>query len=86
MAGTIENNQAVQNLTGHIHIIPQVDETFTKKGYAADAKKTGEELETRVKKTDIVDGYESYATDKPASANSVRQLKERVDEILERLA
>lgn len=79
MDGTMENNQALQNLRGQIYVIPQVDETLSKKGYSADAKKTGEALEERVKKTDIVDGLTSDATDKPVSANAARLLKEQLD-------
>lgn len=79
MAGTLENNQAYEELKGKIHTIPKVDDTLTKQGHSADAKKVGEELEARVKKADIVDGFTSTATDKPASANAVRMLKEELD-------
>ncbi len=42
--GNVENNQAIYKLTGKITAIPGTDDTLTKEGQAADARKTGEEL------------------------------------------
>lgn len=45
MEGMLENNQTLSELKGKVNAIPSIDDTFTKKGYCADAKATGEELE-----------------------------------------
>lgn len=45
MEGMLENNRTLPELKGKIYGIPSIDETFTKKGYSADAKLTGEEFE-----------------------------------------
>jgi hypothetical protein len=44
MDGNITKNNEFTELKGTIVKIPEVDETLTKEGYAADAKKTGEAL------------------------------------------
>ena len=81
MEGTLENNVEYNELRGKIHVIPTVDETLTKKGHSADAKKTGDELALRVKTSDIVNSLDSNAVDMPASAYSVKRLKELIDNI-----
>lgn len=83
MDGNIENNQTVYNLNGKIITIPTVDSTLLKEGYAADAKVTGEELEARVKKTDIVDNLTTEDTSKPLSANQGKVLKKMLDDMTE---
>lgn len=45
MEGMLENNQPFSELKGKVVAIPGIDDTLTKKGYCADAKATGEELE-----------------------------------------
>lgn len=44
MDGNLENNQALNELKGKIIRIPRVDDTLSREGYAADAKKTGDAL------------------------------------------
>ena len=44
MDGNIAKNNEFTELKGTIVKIPEVDETLSKEGYAADAKKTGEAL------------------------------------------
>lgn len=81
MEGNVEMNQTVYNLKGKIVSIPAVDKTFLKEGYSADAKLTGEELNARVKKTDIVDNLTSADTDKPLSARQGKVLKDLVNDV-----
>ena len=81
MDGNIEKNQAVYNLTGKILSIPTVDKTFSKNGYAADAKLTGEALEERVKKTDIVDNLASDSDTLPLSARQGKVIKGLLDDM-----
>ena len=52
--GNVETNQSMNKLTGKITEIPQVDDTLTKEGKSADAKKTGEELARLEAKIDSV--------------------------------
>lgn len=40
----VKTNNAFNNLKGKINVIPQVDNTLTKEGHSAEAKKTGEEI------------------------------------------
>lgn len=44
MDGSINSNHALNDLKGKIVEIPKVDNTLSKEGYAADAKKTGDAL------------------------------------------
>ena len=66
---------------GKIHRVPAVDTTLLKQGYAADAKATGDAIEARVKKADIVDSLTSDETDKPLSARQGAELKKMIDEL-----
>lgn len=81
MEGNVENNYAIHNLKGKVVAVPLVDETLTKQGYAADAKKVGEELGNKLSKTDVLDTFDSDAIDKTVSANKIKELKEAVDDI-----
>lgn len=76
MDGNVNSKQI--ELQGKVVSIPRVDATLTKEGYAADAKATGEALQTRVKITDIVDGLASDATDKPLSAKQGKELRKQI--------
>ena len=68
-------------LVGQIDALPLVDDTLKRYGYAADAKVTGEALEERVRKLDVVDNLSSDATNKPLSANQGKVLKEQIEKI-----
>lgn len=81
MDGNVETNQTVYNLNGKIISIPVVDSTLLKEGHAADAKVTGEELEARVKKSDIVDNLTTEDARKPLSANQGKVLKKMLDDM-----
>lgn len=81
MDGTAEMNHTLNNLKGKIVSIPKVDSTLTKSGQAADAKVTGDGLEARVRKVDIVDNLNSTDTDKPLSANQGKVIKTQLDKI-----
>lgn len=81
MEGTLENGQAYYNLKGKIVSIPQVDDTLTKKGYSADAKKVGEEFDERVKYADIIDNLTTVEAKKALSANQGKLLKDMIDKI-----
>lgn len=78
MDGNAEANNTMQELKGKILLIPQVDETFTKKGYSADAKLTGEALEKKLDKTSIVDVLTSEDKDKPLSAKQGNELRKMI--------
>lgn len=54
MEGKIGDDQFLNKLTGKITEIPVVDDTLTKEGKSADAKKTGEELKRLEAKIDSV--------------------------------
>lgn len=62
-------------IKGRVNKIPGVDRTLTQSGKAADAKVTGEALEQRVKKTDIVDDLKTFDEKKPLSAKQGAVLK-----------
>ena len=81
MNGNIESNMAMYKLQGKIVGIPQIDPTLSKSGYSADAKTTGEALEARVKKDDIVDDLTSELVDKPLSARQGKVIKGMLDDI-----
>ena len=68
-----------KELKGKILIIPRIDKTLTKEGYAADAKVTGEAIEKMVKKVDIVNDLETEDSNKPLSAMQGVALKELID-------
>ena len=81
MEGNLENNLAMYKLKGKVYAIPQIDETLTKQGYAADSKVVGEALGTRVKTSEIVDNLTSEDVDKPLSARQGKIIKEQIDKI-----
>lgn len=85
MAGNVENNQAMNQLKGNVFVIPSVDSTLSKEGYAADAKATGDGLAARVKTADIVDNLVSTEADKPLSAKQGALLKKQIDELSAKL-
>lgn len=77
----MDGNVTKQNVEGSIVSIPRIDESLEREGYAADAKKTGDELNARVKKTDIVDNLTSEDADKPLSARQGKEIKKQLDAI-----
>lgn len=81
MEGNVENNYAIPNLKGKVVAVPLVDETLTKQGYAADAKKVGEELEKRVSTEDVQDNLTSESATKPLSARQGKALAEQLKQI-----
>lgn len=81
MEGTLENSREVDQLKGKVIEIPIVDDTLSKAGYSADAKKTGDELALRIKIENIVNDFTSDATNKVASASTVKRLKALLDNI-----
>lgn len=61
MEGNVERSTEKQNLKGKIAKIPLVDETLTRKGEAADAQVTGQEIARLDKRLDdlikeLIDG------------------------------
>ena len=78
--GTVSTGET-KNLKGKIHAVPVIDVTLTKRDQCAEAKATGEALEARVKKVDIVDNLTSDAADKPLSAKQGAELKRMIDEL-----
>ena len=75
----IKGNMNPQKLLGKVKTIRQTDRSLMKSGYAADAKVTGEALEARVKKVDIVNDLETEDSNKPLSAMQGVALKELID-------
>ena len=81
MDGNLENNETLNALKGKVISIPVVDATLTKEGYAADSKTTGDALNVRVKKADIVDNLVSDLTDAPLSARQGKVIKGMFDDL-----
>lgn len=81
MDGNLENNQALNELKGKIVRIPRVDDTLSREGYAADAKKTGDALNEKLKKTDVVDNLTTDDPEKPLSARQGTVIKKQLDNI-----
>ena len=81
MDGNLENNQTLNALKGKVISVPVVDATLTKEGYAADSKTTGDALNVRVKKADIVDNLTSELTDAPLSARQGKVIKEMLTDL-----
>ena len=81
MDGNLENNQTLNALKGKVISVPVVDITLTKEGYAADSKTTGDALNVRVKKADIVDNLTSDLTDAPLSARQGKVIKELLEDM-----
>ena len=81
MEGNAEVNTILPRLSGKVTKIPEADTTFTKEGYFADAKATGDELKKKVNSADIVDNLTTEATDKPLSAKMGKQLKQQIDDV-----
>lgn len=77
MDGTVTKN----TLFGTITSIPRIDENLEREGYAADAKATGDALDERVKKTDIVDNLTSTDTNKPLSAKQGKLLSDEISKL-----
>ena len=69
------------NIKGKMKSIRPIDITLTKEGYAAEARATGEALEARVKKVDVVDNLTTDAPDRPLSAAQGMLLKQMIDEL-----
>lgn len=72
-------------LRGKIRHVPVIDKTLLKPNQCAEAKATGDALEARVKKADIVDSLTSDAADKPLSARQGAELKKQLDELASKL-
>lgn len=70
-----------KTIRGKIRYVPVIDRTLSKKNQCAEAKATGDALEARVKKADIVDSLTSDAADKPLSAKQGAVLKQQLDEL-----
>lgn len=68
-------------LKGHIATIPQTDETLTQKGYSADAKAVGEELNKKFAVEDLIDDLNYDLVDKPLSARQGKVLKTMIESI-----
>lgn len=81
MGGNLENNQALNELKGKIVRIPKVDDTLSREGYAADAKKTGDALNEKVNKSDVVDNLTTDDETKPLSARQGTVIKKQLDDI-----
>lgn len=79
------SDEETKVLRGKIRHVPVIDKTFLKANQCAEAKATGEALEARVKKVDIVDSLTSDAYDKPLSARQGAELKRQLDELAARL-
>lgn len=75
------STEGTKKLRGKIRQIPEIDKTLSKENQCAEAKATGEALEARVKKVDIVDNLTSDASDKPLSAKQGAELKRMIDEL-----
>ena len=69
------------NLKGKLKNVRPIDVTLTKEGYAADAKATGDGLEARVKKVDIVNNLTTDDFTRPLSAAQGVILKQMIDEL-----
>ncbi len=72
------NLEELDVLNGKIERLPKTDKTLTQAGMCADAKKTGEELNLRMKYTDIVDNLITDDATKPLSAKQGVELKQRM--------
>lgn len=82
----MDGNITVQStIKGRVESFPKVDNTLTKKGHCADAKATGDALDARVKKADIVDNLETADPDKPLSAKQGVELQRQIDELTVRI-
>lgn len=81
MDGNVTENEVMNEITGKVAKIPRIDNTLTKEGYAADSKKTGDELAERVKKTDIADNLTTDDATKPLSAKQGVEIKRQLDSI-----
>lgn len=81
MDGNVEKNQALNELKGKIIEIPRVDSTLSKEGYAADSKKTGDALNEKINKTDVVDNLYSDSSEKPLSAKQGALIREQIEAI-----
>ena len=58
-----ENAEATNEVKGRIYTIPTVDDTFTKEGYAADAKATGEKFTEVNERIDNIDPHDAANVD-----------------------
>lgn len=79
MDGNVTENQTLNNLKGKIVVIPTVDPTLTKDGFAADAKVVGDKLTEWELLNAPVDNLDSESTARPLSANQGRVLKEMIE-------
>ena len=68
-----------ETLKGKVKPFPSIDKTLSKEGCCADAKATGDALEARVKKVDIVDNLTTEDSEKPLSAKQGAELKKQLD-------
>lgn len=81
MEGNAEANTILPRLQGKVTKIPEADTTFSKEGYFADAKATGEALAKKVNSADIVNNLLTASAEKPLSAEMGKKLKEQIDDV-----
>lgn len=81
MDGKAETNMTVYALKGKITTLPVVDKTLTKEGYAADAKKTGTEIEHLNNRMDNIDPHfaENVGYDNANSGLDADKVQQAID-------
>jgi hypothetical protein len=88
MNGNAETNNIIDNLKGKITRIPVADKTLSKEGYAADAKKTGDELARVEARLDDIDPHfaKNMIYDNTASGLEAQTVQSAIDELAKKLA
>lgn len=87
MNGNAETNNIIDNLKGKIAKIPEIDKTLAKEGYAADAKKTGDELARVEARLYDVDPHfaKNMIYDNTASGLEAQTVQSAIDETLKNM-